>query len=103
MTRQRLSNRRKSENISFEHAGVNFVASVSRFPDGKLAEIFLGLEKPGGSLDDLSRDIAVTTSLALQFGATVETIRAALTRSPDGGAAGPLGRLLDVINQEARA
>lgn len=98
MNRQRLPDRRLSETVVFEHVGVGYLASASRFDDGRLGELFLALAKPGGSLDDLARDLGVTVSLALQFGAPVSTIRAALTRSPNGAAAGPLGAALDIFS-----
>jgi hypothetical protein len=44
-----------------------------------------------------TRDAAIAASLLLQFGCPAETIRHALTRNADGSAAGPLGRLLDML------
>jgi hypothetical protein len=41
MTRERLPNRRGCESISFEHGGMSYVASISRFGDGRLGEIFI--------------------------------------------------------------
>jgi hypothetical protein len=39
----------------------------------------------------------VTVSIALQFGADLETIRVALTRDHDGGPATALGAALDAL------
>jgi hypothetical protein len=44
-----------------------------------------------------ARDSAVMCSLALQFGAPVETIHRALLRDAHGVAASPLGRALDLF------
>ena len=101
-TRNHLPNRRHSELIDFRHEGVNYKASVSRFDaTGELAEVFLSTDKPGSTADTLARDIAVTTSIALQFGAPIDVLRNALTRQPNGSAAGPLGRLLDEVRGQA--
>lgn len=61
-----------------------------------IAEIFLSSHKPGSPIEAIARDAAVTVSIALQFGAELETIRAALTRD-HGGPATALGAALDAI------
>lgn len=96
MTRERLANRRASENFSFEHNGHKFVATISRFSDGRLAEIFLSNGHIGSDTDAAARDSAVVASLALQSGVSVQTIQHALLRDPRGIAASPLGTALDI-------
>jgi hypothetical protein len=96
--RERLADRRAHELINFEHAGFRYIASVSRFRDGRLAEIFLNVAaKSGTALETHARDGAIVASLALQHGVTPETIRHALLRNSDGSAAGPLGALMDLL------
>jgi ribonucleoside-diphosphate reductase alpha chain len=99
--RQRLPNRRASETFGLECAGLAYVATISRFDDGRLAEIFLTNHKSGSGSDTAARDAAITCSLALQFGADVETIRRALCRDNRGNATGPLGVALDMLTNEA--
>ncbi len=41
--RERLPNRRASESFAFQCGGMNYIASISRFTDGRLAEIFARL------------------------------------------------------------
>jgi hypothetical protein len=55
------------------------------------AEIFLSSHKPSSPIEAIARDAAV------QFGAGLETIRAALTRDHGGGPATALGAALDAI------
>jgi hypothetical protein len=98
--RQRLDNRRASEQIAFECAGFRYVATVSQFPDGRLAEIFLTNGKCGSDSDVSARDAAVVASLALQHGVPVETLRKALMRDSLGRANGPLGTVLDLFAGE---
>jgi ribonucleoside-diphosphate reductase alpha chain len=95
--RQRLANRRASETFALECAGLNYLATVSCFPDGRLGEIFLSNHKAGSAADTAARDAAIACSIALQFGADVETIRKALCRDARGNASGPLGVALDLI------
>ena len=39
--RQRLLNRRPAETFGFRWRGMNYTATAGRFPDGRLAELFL--------------------------------------------------------------
>jgi hypothetical protein len=96
MRREILPNRRRSELITFEHEGLRYHGSVSRYADGRLGEIFVELAKPGGAAGTGARDAAVAASLALQFGSSSEVLRKALTRLSDGSGAGPLAVLLDM-------
>ena len=95
--RQRLANRRAAETFGFECNGFRYTASISRFPDSSLAEIFIGNAKVGSHSDAAAKDSAVVCSIALQYGAPVETIRHALQRDSDGRPTSPLGAALDLI------
>ena len=101
--RQRLPDRRASETFSLECAGLAYIATISRFDDGRLGEIFLTNHKAGSAADTAARDAAITCSIALQFGADVETIRKALCRDGRGNASGPLGVALDLLAAQERA
>ena len=76
--RERLPNRRRSENFTFEFDGLRFTATVSRFPDGRVGELFLNNHKAGNQVDTNARDAAILLSFALQHGADVEAIRKAV-------------------------
>ena len=98
MTRIAIPNRRPSEVFSFEHNGIAFTGSVSRRQeDWRVVEVFLDGGKPGTPVQSVARDTAVAASLALQHGASLPTLRAALTRNDDGSPAGALGALLDLV------
>lgn len=75
MTRRRLSNRRSSVVVAFEYEGHRYRASASRFPDGRMAEVFLDVGKAGSSVQRHADDAAVLLSLLLQHGVPVEQIR----------------------------
>jgi hypothetical protein len=95
MSRGRLPNRRQSEVFAFTHGAIEYIATVSRYPDGGLAEVFLSCTKAGSQADLAARDAAIVCSVALQFGADAEAIRHALGRDGAGVAASPLGAALD--------
>jgi hypothetical protein len=87
MTRQRLANRRDNEAYSFEHDGHVYRATISRFDDGGIAELFLDAAKAGSSLQLNAEAATILTSLALQHGVPAETIRHAVN--------GPIAIALD--------
>jgi len=97
MTRQRLPNRRGCETFAFQCGTINYVATIGRFDDGRVAEIFLTNHKTGSDADAAAKDSAVVASIAMQFGTPVETIRHALLRDGRGVASSPLGMALDLI------
>ena len=101
--RQRLPNRRPHELLEFEHMGFRFTLGVGRFPDRRLAEIFLNCSKGGTPVDVNARDAAIVASIALQHGATAAELRHALSRNSDGSAGGPLAAALDLIEAPGRA
>ena len=96
-SRQRLPNRRANETFEIEVAGLKYIATVGRFPDGRAAEIFISNHKTNSHADTAARDAAITCSIALQHGADIETIRQALCRDSHGHASGPLGAALDLL------
>jgi hypothetical protein len=95
--RRRLPNRRASESFGLECNGLRYVATVSRYDDGRIAEVFLGNHKTGSHADTSARDAAITCSIALQYGADIETIRKALCRDGAGNSCGPLAAALDAL------
>lgn len=99
MPRLRLPARRAHAVVEFVHGGVPYVAGFGG--DGGTHELFLNAGKAGTSLEAMSRDAAVVLSLALQYGAPLDEIRAALTREDDGRPSGPVGAFLDLIAEEA--
>lgn len=95
--RTRLPNRRTSRTFELELQGLRYLATFSRFADGRVAEVFLQNHKPGSQSDSNARDAAVAASLALQHGCPLEALRRAVLRDPAGRASTPLGQALDVI------
>jgi len=77
--RQRLPNRRASVTRTFWCDGHEYRATGSRFPDGRLAELFLDTGKAGSAVQTQAENAAVLVSLLLQHGVTVDEIRPRVT------------------------
>jgi ribonucleoside-diphosphate reductase alpha chain len=86
--------------FTLQAAGLDFTATVSRFNDGALGEIFLKNHKADSAAGIMASDAAIAASLALQFGCPVETLRKALCRDARGNASGPLGVAMDTIARQ---
>jgi hypothetical protein len=71
--------------------------------DGEAAETFLHCAKTSSGVEAMGRDAAVLTSLCLQFGCPIETLRSAVTREEDGRPASLVGALLDAAVEEISA
>ena len=84
--RQRLPDRRGSLRFSFRHDGSLYSATLSKFTDGRLAEIFIDANKPNSALALHANDAAVLASLLFQHGVTAAAIRHSI--------AGPLATAL---------
>lgn len=78
--RERLSNRRENISLPFEFEGHQYRVMTGRFPDGRLAEIFLTVPgKHGTPLQSNADDAAVLTSICLQHGIAPDVIRHSIT------------------------
>jgi hypothetical protein len=97
--RERLPNRREAETFEVEAGGLRYRATIGRFEDGRLAEVFLTNHKAGSTAGIMASDSAVLCSIALQYGVPVEVLRRALMRDPHGHAIGPLGVVLDQVGE----
>jgi len=95
--RNRLPNRRASTTFNFECNGLAYPATISRYPSGDLAEIFINNSKVGSDSDSAAKDSAVVCSIALQHGVPFAVIRKALLRDPRGVVSSPLGIALDLV------
>ena len=95
--RKRLPNRRAATSFNVEHNGIRYVATYARFADGGVGELFISTNKAGSSLDECVRDSGVATSLALQHGCSLDTLRGAVLRNVDGSPATALAAAIDEV------
>jgi len=101
MTRQRLPTRRASQLFDFQSMDMHFTASVSRYPDGRIAELFIDNHKAGSGIGTLVRDLAIVFSFAAQHGADAEAVRRSLCRDSSGKPLSPLTAALDWLAANA--
>ena len=72
--RQNLPNRRCSTICSFEFENHRYRATISRFDDGRIAELFLDAGKLGSALQHHAATGAILASKLLQLGEPPEAI-----------------------------
>ena len=93
--RRRLPNRRRSEIVDFQDAaGRRWTPAISRFDDGRTAEVFLSAGKDS-TLARLAEEAAIIVSIALQHSAPLASLRHAL----DGREVGPLAIALGLLDE----
>ena len=97
--RNRLPNRRANETFDLVVGGLRYTATISRSADGRCCELFLNNHKSNSSADNTARDAAIIASIAMQYGADVETIRKGLSRDSRGRATSPVGAALDRVSE----
>ena len=95
--RRRLEERRAAETYAFEYNGQKYTATVSRFSDGGMAELFLhSSRRRSTEQDNYVRDAAIAVSLALQHGCPLATLRSSM-------GSGPVSLALEVAEEEEKA
>jgi hypothetical protein len=97
--RRRLQNRRDSELFNFQALGLEFTASISRYPTGEIGEIFIDPAKPGSAINTLVHDMAIAFSFAVQHGADAADILRALDCDEEGRPLSPLGVAIDAFQR----
>ena len=58
-TRNRLPDPRPAESFELEVEGIRYTATLGRFPDGSVGELFLNNHKCNSSADTTARDSAI--------------------------------------------
>jgi len=94
-----LPNRRHCLRYRFEHRGFRYYGTIGVDPWTHVpCEVFLQSATPSGTdVEMVARDAGVLASIALQHGASVEELRAALTRLDNDAPAGPVAALFDLL------
>ena len=99
--RNELPLRRDCEHFNFEHNNFQWTASIGRYPNGKLAEIFLTNSKQGTTVEYYAQDASIATSIALQYGAPLETLQSAMSRDGRNVPHCAIGVALDLLVAES--
>lgn len=105
MTRNRLPNARPCITFTMPDPNPN---STLRYDisaglhHGAIREVFVSCHKTTTAMDIAGRDIGTLISIALQYGATLDELAAAMCRDDQGKAQGIAGAVLDALKGDAR-
>lgn len=98
-TREPLPNRRYSESVEIRFLGISYAMQIGFHDDGRIGDIFLGMEKAAGSqMDVTSRDAAVVISMAMQHGVPLDRMLSAVTKDESGRPEGLIGHVLQMLS-----
>ena len=102
MPREKLPPRRQSETVDLWHGGQRYHVTVGRYPDGRVAEVFLSGAKSGSDVDGLCADVGVLVSRLLQHGDTPALLASGMGRLGNGKTpASFAGAVVDVLMASA--
>jgi len=90
---------------SFElrHGKFTFHVTVGYYSeDDSVGEVFIDAAKAGTELEAYARDLAITFSIARQYGAPLDVLAHALTRENDGSPSTILGTVADKLMREKK-
>jgi len=98
VTREPLPHRRYGESFDIQHLGIRYSMQIGCYEDGRVGEVFLGMEKAAGTAMDVNaRDMAVVMSMAIQHGVPIERMLKAVTKDSEGRSEGLMGHVLELI------
>jgi hypothetical protein len=101
--RRILPQRSAATTFDLRFGGVDFTATVGRFEDAALTEVFIDGLKAGSAIEAIARDAAILISLASQYGCPLSTLTKAITRNNDGTPQTIIGAVLDAANVGGRS
>jgi hypothetical protein len=99
MNRKLLPQRRHAETFNLNFNNLRHTVTIGRYPDGSIGEVFIDFEKSGMPMGAIARDGAIMLSLALQYGATLENMRSAVTRDDEGAPTSIMGAVVDKLSE----
>ena len=101
--REKMPDRRETETFSFEHEDLSYIASLGRFSDGRLSELFISGGIVGSSVRIMTQELSVLLSISLQHGVPLKTLRDGLPKLNNGKFAGPLGNAIRIAEEKEKA
>ena len=95
--RRALPARRSSDTFEIPFGGLNrrHTITVGYYDSGEIGEVFISGGKSGEAVEAIARDGAVLLSIALQYGASLDTIRHAITRDSQDQPQSIVGAVVD--------
>ena len=98
--RERIAMRRGCATIDTHwprDTALGYAISYGAFDGRRVAEIFIAANKASSDSEAVARDAAIVVSIALQYGAGLDTLRAAITRDGAGNPLSVIGHALDLV------
>lgn len=97
--REIMPARRRSESFELPFGGflTPHKITMGYYSDGRLGEVFITSGKTGEMVEAIARDGAILLSIALQHGATLDTIKSAITRDSQGSPTSIVGAVVDKL------
>jgi hypothetical protein len=96
--REVLPQRRANETFGLRFWNQDWLVTVGFYADARPGEVFIAGRKASSDLEWTARDGAILLSLAIQHGVPLDTIKAALTRNPDGSPSTLIGAVADRLS-----
>ncbi|MCA1524341.1 hypothetical protein [Bradyrhizobium yuanmingense] len=95
--RRVLPSKRYAETFEIAWGGFDrrFAVTLGFYPDGTIGEVFITGGRSGQEIEAIARDGAVAVSLALQYGAPIDSLVSAITRDERGNPSSIIGAVLD--------
>lgn len=104
MTRERLPARRPALGFDVPHptpgSTVSYRVTLGHDDSGSVREVFIGCNKLTTAMHISGLEVATLISIALQHGASLEELAAAMPRENDGTPQGAAGAVLDTVVKE---
>ena len=102
--RQVLPMRRRCETFEIDFGGLekSHVITVGYYEDGRPGEVFISGGKSGEQVEAIARDGAVLVSMLLQHGASLDTIRHAITRDGQDAPQSIIGVVVDRLADDGQ-
>jgi hypothetical protein len=99
--RRVLPQRRRAETFEIAFGGLarSHTITLGFYDDDTIGEVFINGGKSGELVEAIAHDGAVILSLALQFGASLESIKSAITRDGQGAPSSIIGAVVDQLTE----
>lgn len=72
LKRRKLPKKRRGHTVEARIGGFKIYVTTGEYQDGSLGEIFIDAKKPGSTLQGLLSSLAISISLGLQHGVSLE-------------------------------
>ena len=98
-TRNRLAQRRNSENLTLIWEGQQYELTIGFYDDGRIGEVFADSGKSPQTVQQLMSDACILISIALQHNVTVDSLLNSIPKHEGGKPYTVIGKILQLLNE----